>query len=239
MPESYRIDWGKKSEESSTEMILRFPQNDAIKGSTGYLKFRSNAIKTLLMMRVEEYHSNFLKEKNKVFESSKVWHPEFMVHDVPDIPLTKLPDPPSLQRPELIQTFLSKTTTTNPSDNLNPRVMEIFERNFSSKISTSSESWSRKVGLSEELLSKIRIKEQLLKKEIATKEDEKINNIEILLKIYEKLKVYYTMRNVSNMFLMNVVDYLSKEEYSISSSKGFNFFLIKKRFSIISILYPS
>ncbi len=185
------------------------------------------------MIRItNNHHNEFLKtlpevEREKNYDELRCWNSKFKVHECPTLLEGKLPERPHRENLSTIKDFLML------SDNKQNRVTKIMEEivkenELKAQVPTSGPIQQQKnvSGLSEKLLAKVRAKEQAMAKETAERQkkhsSEKYTILqEELKKVAERLKIYFTMRSVSSMFLVNVAEHLVKNnaDLKLGSSK--------------------
>ena len=105
LPNFYKLSWCVSNGEENLKIDL--PE------SSNYSRFllhnRSTTFKSELLKQVKKYHSQHLLTHNLKFdaEKSKTWHSTFDLHNIPDVPLSPLPEK-SLENPTVLKSSLGK-----------------------------------------------------------------------------------------------------------------------------------
>jgi len=211
----YQILWMKNEKKKGNwDLYIKFPNDENEKSSllsTKKLEERQAILKGGLLEVTKKHHLEFLKSINaekyeKKYERQRCWDSRFRVNECPPVPEDKLPDRPDQEPVVTVEEFLREAEIKNR------RVKQAMEEAVKKAEKDQAKKFCQKnkSGISEKILLKVRAKE------FALASKEKGNNgviqmmKEDLKRVAEILKVYFTLRNVSSMYLVQIMQHLSK-----------------------------
>lgn len=219
-PDCYKVELITNEKSHNLEFYITFPEDDYKTKNTSsesYLNQRKCHFREKLINIVTEHHNGWLKEnKFKAHnpEQHSTWHVGFDLHSLKDeiILLNDLP----IKRQEVTMTI--KQFLQNKDNSLDDSVkktMEAAEKKFPNFIPykpTDSKQEETQT-LKQKLINIIKQKEKALAEKI---NEEKLakesganfsNNTKELKLIAQCLKMHYASRQVSNMFIVKVIDF--------------------------------
>eukprot|EP00828_Plagiopyla_frontata_P047559 TRINITY_DN8826_c0_g1_i6.p1 TRINITY_DN8826_c0_g1~~TRINITY_DN8826_c0_g1_i6.p1 ORF type:complete len:271 (-),score=46.64 TRINITY_DN8826_c0_g1_i6:37-849(-) len=206
----YKLKWAMNDKTQAIELIVEM-QGEQNRNE------RRKQFKQKLIDIVKGHHQEFLKGMSReeaAMVSKECWHPKFQVHQVPNIPLAQLPEreEKSGKHYQSVQEFIKANEIKNT------KVKEILEasaRDNNKENCGNQEGMKqqRSLGLSDTLIAKIKEKERLLneQKKLQLQSSSKgmfQSDKERLKNVASIIKTYATMRKVSNIFFVQVIDHI-------------------------------
>ena len=231
-PDSYKIELVTNEKSRNLEFYITFPENDYKTKNTfseAYLNQRKGQFRGNLLNIVSEHHNGWIKEnkfKAHNYELHRTWHVGFDLHSINNehIPQKDLP----ARRSEVkltVKEFLEKKENCLNEDI--KKTMQAAEKNFPNFIPYKQTGPIQEGSQTqkERIIEVIKQKEKALAEKI--NEDKKAiesganfqNHKKELKLIAQNLKMHYASRQVSNMFIVKVIDYVYRSAFNSMMEK--------------------
>lgn len=220
-PESYVVRWERVG--ADYQLVIDFAEDKA------NLQAREQRFRAIIVQLVKHQHAKFLKDiRNEEFTlhpcNRKLWHPQFPLQKVPELPEARFPPKPLLQDSDAIQVqpgdkqvklkkqLLTEIMESGSQDQSKARSKKVKEEEELLKYAEKLNLGKNTSGLSDRLYRIIKAKEhkiQLEKEKQSSQKNIIAAKKEDILKICDIIKLHYSIRQVSNMFLVQVIDKVS------------------------------
>ena len=162
-PDAYILSWEKSTRKRGDyDLLIKLPMNENVVKSS-FRDNRSKEFKEKLIGLIKENHKDFLMERNQghlieILEASKVWHVDFDLNsERNEIPKRKLIEKPICNREvQSVHEFLKNCEEgAVKNKGLMGIMKEVAEK--SPDFLRNVENNTRKLGISEKLLAKVKI----------------------------------------------------------------------------------
>ena len=155
-PDAYILQWLKSiKKKNELDLLMKIPLNENyIKSS--FSDSRRKIFKDLLLQRISIFHKEFLKEKNlfseeKTLENARIWHFQFKIDEIPQIPEGNLPVKPIYESHcQSLNEFLKGNDVKNKD------FLKILQETAKKTPERNMGIISNKLGLSQKLMEKVR-----------------------------------------------------------------------------------
>lgn len=220
-PQLYSLSWEMNEQLKKHSLVVSFSglENSGSCRSNAFLSSRKAKLVDKLLSFIFEEHERFLEKigvEDFSLSISKVWHSGFKLHNIPKLPKSELPPLPTLSKINTISSFLSSSSSSKDSV-----VVRLMKDSIASKSNRNISSF-KGATFEEKLTAKIRLKETEMRNKRA--QAERLNRsyacmFDRLIQVCSCVKMYYRSRNVSNMFLVKVVDHIYRSNSLSLQSK--------------------
>lgn len=208
------------------------------------LFMRRNNFKKNLIAILEEKHHNHLKKVNLLpfeedFKTTQTWESSFNIDEI-EIEEGYIPEKPiNMEIPiiSLADFLQNNEIKNNELKNIFLSTVYKYKNKVTDrKENEDSEQTAKKIGLSDKLINLIKRKEENLK--TTEKTDYQKNHVissKTLLNLADRVKTYFSIRNVSNAFFCNVLEFLEKSDKTYNE----NIQELKEKIIFLSKLIPT
>lgn len=225
----YQIEWEKNESTNRWDLYISFPQDE--NNGKSYSQFlskteldnRKKQFRDHIINLIQNRHEVFLKNQappitNYNYKKEGVWHHQFNVEDIKEVNESRdLPIKPKNGENSYLtmREFQNHGSEKNNFDEASTRLSSsMFCGEEDGQRSEAFTSCSTNLGV--KLIEIVKEKERVLKKANSEVKDPSKSKGELVCdksavrNIVDNVRMYYACRKVSNMFLVNVVGYLQK-----------------------------
>lgn len=239
-PWTYTLNWKYNEKYREDKLIINFNCSKEEIIDCNFINKRYSSFSDDLYKYTKDKYilftqSNNIKISNNSYDKYdiKVWSHKFDLHEIKLEAMATVPPKKCVQHIKSINELLSKDKYIQEND-----VKKIIESNseyqknsnfiknminnntINSKIKGFYEETANSgqpLSIRDRILEEIKIKERIIN-QIKLEKQNNSDNSEVYFEIVNKLKLYYNTRNVSNMFLVKIIEYLCK---NLSSNYGY------------------
>lgn len=241
-PSCYHLRWEKNlNQKNKLDLFVSFSNDE--NSVLPNLFMRRNNFKKNLIAILEEKHHYHLKKINLLhfeqdFKTKQTWENSFNIEEI-EIEEGYIPEKPiNMEIPTVsLSDFIQKNEIKNSElkNILISTVCNVNKISEQKEILIDSEKIAKKQGLSEKLIELIKKKENKLK--ATEKESFQKNSVissKTLLNLADRIKTYFSIRNVSNAFFCNVLEFLENSDKTYNE----NIQELKEKTIFLSKLIP-